>query len=145
MSVNKVILVGNLGADPEVKTLPSGSQVANFSIATSNKYKDKSGELQERTEWHRITAYGKQAELAGKYLSKGRQVFVEGRISYRTAEKDGVTRYFTDIIVNQITFLGRKQDAERTNGLDADAEGGERLVPRNFNPMEAAGDEEIPF
>jgi single-strand DNA-binding protein len=100
MSVNRAILVGNLGRDPEVRQLPTGSPVANFTLATSESYKNREGQQQERTEWHSIVVYGKQAELCGQYLNKGRQVYVEGRLQTRQYEaKDGTgTRYRTEIV-----------------------------------------------
>ncbi len=111
--INKVILVGNLGRDPEVSYTPSGMAVAKFSIATSNKWKDKdSGEMQERTEWHRITAFGRLGEICGEYLSKGSQVYIEGRLQTSSWEKDGVTRYGTDIIANEMKMLRARSPAD---------------------------------
>lgn len=110
--MNKAILIGNLGKDPEVRYTPSGTAVANFSIATSESWKDKeSGEKRERTEWHRIVAWGKLAEICGEYLHKGKQVYVEGRIQTRDWEdNDGIKRYTTEIIINQILMLGTRSD-----------------------------------
>ena len=109
MSVNKVILIGRLGKDPEVKLLPTGSKVANFSVATSKTWKDKSGEKQERTEWHKVVVWNKTAELVEKYLSKGREVYIEGELQTRDWEdKDGNKRYTTEVVANQINFLGSK-------------------------------------
>ena len=106
-SVNKVILVGNLRRDPEVRFLPSGEAVANATIATTSKYKDKSGEKVEETEWHRVTFFGKLAEIVGEYLKKGRPVYVEGRIKTRKyTDKDGAEKYATDIIANEMQMLG---------------------------------------
>lgn len=106
-SVNKVILIGNLGADPEVRYTPGGQAVANFRIATSESWTDKQGQKQERTEWHKIVAWGKLAELAGQYLSKGRQVYIEGKLQTRQwDDRDGNKRYTTEIQANQVTFLG---------------------------------------
>jgi single-strand DNA-binding protein len=111
--INKVTLVGNLGRDPEVSYTPSGMAVAKFSIATSEKWKDKnSGEMQERTEWHRITAFGRLGEICGEYLSKGRQVYIEGRLQTSSWEKDGVKRYSTDIIANEMKMLGSRSSAD---------------------------------
>ncbi len=109
--INKVIIVGNLGADPEVRYTPSGSAVANFSVATSESWKDKNtGEKKERTEWHRIVVWGKLGELCGEYLSKGRQVYVEGRLQTRSYDdKEGVKRYMTEIIATDVQFLGSKE------------------------------------
>ena len=105
--INKVILVGNIGKDPEVSYTQSGSAVAKFSIATSEKWVDKSsGEKKDKTEWHRITAFGKLGEICGEYLKKGKQVYIEGRLQYGSYEKDGVTRYTTDIIASQVQMLG---------------------------------------
>jgi single-strand DNA-binding protein len=109
-SVNKVILVGNLGRDPEVRYLPSGDPVANITIATSSKYKNKTGEMVEETEWHRVTFFGKLAEIVGQYLKKGRSVYVEGRIKTRKyTDKDGVEKYATDIIANEMQMLGGRE------------------------------------
>ena len=107
-SVNKVILVGNLGRDPEVRYMPNGEAVANFSIATTENWKDKSGVKQEKTEWHNIVMYRRLAEIAGEYLKKGRPVYIEGRLQTRKWEKDGVTRYTTEIIGDQMQMLGSK-------------------------------------
>ena len=107
-SVNKVILVGNLGRDPEVRYMPNGEAVANFSIATTENWKDKSGVKQEKTEWHNIVMYRRLAEIAGEYLKKGRPVYIEGRLQTRKWENDGVTRYTTEIIGDQMQMLGSK-------------------------------------
>ena len=111
-SVNKVILIGNLGRDPELKSLPSGQPVANFPIATSEKWKDKStGETKEQTEWHNIIMFGKLAEIAGQYLKKGSSVFVEGRLQTRKwQDKNGQDRYTTEIIANEMKMLGSRGD-----------------------------------
>lgn len=108
-SVNKAILVGNLGKDPEVKFMPNGEAVCNFSIATTDSWKDKAGVKQERTEWHNITMYRKLAEIAGEYLKKGRPVYIEGRLQTRKWEKDGVTHYSTEIIADQMQMLGGRE------------------------------------
>ena len=106
-SVNKVILIGNLGADPETRYLPSGDAVANIRIATSEKWKDKSGEQQEHTEWHRIAFFGKLAEIAGEYLKKGSQVYVEGRLQTRKwQDKEGQDKYSTEIVADRMQMLG---------------------------------------
>jgi single-strand DNA-binding protein len=105
--VNKVILVGNLGADPELRYTPSGQGVCELRIATSDSWTDKQGQRQERTEWHRVVVWGKRAEVCSKYLSKGRQVYVEGRIQTRNYDdKDGNKRYITEVIANDVQFLG---------------------------------------
>ena len=106
-SVNKVILIGNLGADPETRYLPSGDAVTNIRIATSEQWKDKSGEKQEHTEWHRIAFFGKTAEIAGEYLKKGSPVYVEGRIRTRKwQDKEGQDRYSTEIVADRMQLLG---------------------------------------
>jgi single-strand DNA-binding protein len=110
-SVNKVILIGNLGRDPEVRYLPSGSAICNVTIATSRQWKDKtSGERQEETEWHRVTFFDRLAEIAGEYLKKGRPVYVEGRLKTRKyTDKDGVEKYTTDIIATEMQLLGGRE------------------------------------
>lgn len=113
-SVNKVILVGNLGRDPEVRYMPNGEAVCNFSIATTDNWKDKNGQKQEKTEWHNIVMYRKLAEIAGEYLKKGRPVYVEGRLQTRKWEKDGVTRYTTEIIADQMQMLGGREGGSNT-------------------------------
>ncbi|QNJ57359.1 ssDNA binding protein [Pseudomonas phage Dolphis] len=112
--VNKVILVGTCGQDPEVKYLPNGNAVTNLSLATSEQWKDKqSGEKVEKTEWHRVSLFGKVAEIAGEYLRKGSQVYIEGKLQTREWEKDGIKRYTTEIIVDingTMQLLGGKND-----------------------------------
>jgi single-strand DNA-binding protein len=111
MSLNKVMLIGHLGSDPETRYTPDGTPVCNFSIATSEKWNDKAtGEKKERTEWHRIVVWRRLAEICGEYLSKGRQVYVEGKLQTRPWEKDGITRYTTEIIANDVHFLGKRGD-----------------------------------
>jgi single-strand DNA-binding protein len=105
-SVNKVILVGNLGADPELKYTPSSRPLCNLRIATTDVFKDKSGQRQERTEWHRVTVWGDQAENCNKYLSKGRSVYIEGRLQTRSYDKDGQKHYATDVVADRVVFLG---------------------------------------
>ncbi|MGA2410553.1 MAG: single-stranded DNA-binding protein [Candidatus Binataceae bacterium] len=141
MAVNKAILVGNLGRDPEIRYLPSGQTVANFTLATSDSYSDRAGARQERTDWHNIVVYGKQAELCGQYLKKGRQVYVEGRISNRQWEaKDGTgKRYRTEIVAQRIQFLGGRAGAAANGGMDEPADFGPADMPH------AMDDEDIPF
>ena len=104
--VNKVILVGHLGADPEMRYTASGTAVCKFRIATTDKFKDRQGNVQERTDWHRVTAWGKLAEICGQYLAKGKQIYLEGRIEYGSYEKDGVKHYTTDIVAENMQMLG---------------------------------------
>jgi single-strand DNA-binding protein len=119
--VNKVILVGYLGADPDMRYTPSGQGVCELRLATSESWNDKNGQRQERTEWHRIVVWGKRAEVCSKYLAKGRQVFVEGRIQTRNYDdKDGNKRYITEIIANDVQFLGGGRDGGGSRGSRAD-------------------------
>lgn len=111
-SVNKVILIGNLGRDPEVRYLPSGDAVANLNLATTEKWKDKNGDQQEQTEWHRVAFFGRQAEICGEYLKKGSSVYVEGRLQTRKwTDKDGVERYSTEIRGDRMQMLGGRAGA----------------------------------
>ncbi|HEU4728087.1 MAG TPA: single-stranded DNA-binding protein [Kofleriaceae bacterium] len=123
--VNKVILVGHLGADPDMRYTPSGQGVCELRLATSESWNDKNGQRQERTEWHRIVVWGKRAEVCSKYLSKGRQVFVEGRIQTRTYDdKDGNKRYITEIIANDVQFLGGGREGGGGGGRGSRADDG---------------------
>jgi single-strand DNA-binding protein len=115
--VNKVILIGNLGADPEVRFTPGGQAVANFRIATSDTWTDKNGQKQERTEWHRIVVWGKLAELCGEYLKKGRQCYIEGRLQTREwTDKENRKNYTTEVVANGVTFLGGRDGAGASGG-----------------------------
>lgn len=109
--INKVMLIGNLGADPEMRYTASGTAVATFRLATSERFKDQSGEWQDRTEWHRVVAFGRLAEICGEYLTKGRQIYIEGRIQTRTWEdQQGQTRYTTEIVAREMKMLGQRGD-----------------------------------
>jgi single-strand DNA-binding protein len=122
-SVNKVILIGNLGRDPETRYTTDGSAVTNLNLATSETWKDKSGEKQERTEWHRVVLFGRQAEVAGEYLKKGRSVYIEGRLQTRKyTDKDGVEKYSTEIVADRMQLLGGRDSG---SGGDTDFSGGE--------------------
>jgi len=122
-SVNKVILLGNLGKDPEIKFLPSGQAVANFGLATTERYKDKAGEWQDKTEWHNITAYGRQAEIIRDYVKKGHKLFIEGRLTTRSwDDKDtGKKVYRTEIMVNELVLLSGRGDGESGGGYGGGA------------------------
>lgn len=122
MGVNKVILVGNLGKDPELRYTPAGVAVTTFSLATSERYKDKQGAMQEKVEWHNIIAWRQLAEICGKYLHKGKQVYLEGKITTRSYDdRDGVKKYITEIVVDQMQMLGSKDDqGERQSGSGQD-------------------------
>ena len=136
-SLNKVILIGNLGRDPETRYLPNGDAVANISVATTDTWKDKNGEKQEKTEWHRVTLYRRLGEIAGEYLKKGSQVYIEGRIEYREYEKDGQKRYSTDIIANEMKMLGSRQGAGEPG--DRDTGSATERAPRATGGGSAAG------
>ena len=114
--VNKVILVGNLGRDPEVRHLESGVAVASFSLATSENYKDKTGERKTHTEWHNIVMWRGLAEIAEKYLNKGDQIYVEGRLRTRSWESDSGTKYTTEVVVDNMTMLGGRRQSEGYEG-----------------------------
>lgn len=123
-SVNKVIIIGNLGRDPEVRYIPSGDAVANLNIATTEKWKDKGGEMQEQTEWHRVTFFGRQAEICGEYLRKGSSVYVEGRLQTRKyTDKEGIERYATEIRGDRMQMLG---------GRGGGGGGGGESMPRDM-------------
>ncbi|NMH59942.1 single-stranded DNA-binding protein [Alteromonas ponticola] len=125
--VNKVILVGHLGNDPEVRYMPNGNAVANLSLATSESWKDQQGQVQERTEWHRLTMYRRLAEIAGEYLKKGAQIYVEGKLQTRKwQDQQGQDRYTTEIIVDQMQMLGGRQEG----GNAGNAGGGYQQRPQ---------------
>jgi single-strand DNA-binding protein len=108
-SVNKVILIGNVGRDPETRYMPSGDAMVNLSLATTDQWKDKNGEKQEKTEWHRIVIFGKTAEIAGQYLRKGSQIYIEGRLQTRKwTDKEGQERYTTEIVADRMQMLGSR-------------------------------------
>jgi single-strand DNA-binding protein len=158
--INKVILVGNLGADPETRYTPSGTAITTVRLATSESWKDKqTGEQQERTEWHRVKFFGRLAEIAGEYLKKGGQVYVEGRLRTEEYEKDGIKRWSTDIVADEMQMLG-----SRAGGMGGGGEGGggerrergpargpqsapARTAPASSAPAQDSNfdDDEIPF
>jgi single-strand DNA-binding protein len=133
-SVNKVILLGNCGRDPEVRYMPSGDPIANVTIATSRRYKNKAGEMTEETEWHRVSFFGRLAEIASQYLKKGNPVYVEGRIrTNKYTDKDGIEKYSTEIVANEMQLLGGREGrgapAGEDDGYGADAGGYSRPAP----------------
>ncbi|MFA6455980.1 MAG: single-stranded DNA-binding protein [Bacteroidota bacterium] len=138
-SLNKVQLIGNLGKDPELKYTPSGVAVATFSIATSESWKDQEGNQQEKTEWHNIVAWRKLAEICGEYLKKGKKVYLEGKLQTRNYEKDGIKRYVTEIVADQLIML------------DGGSGGGNRGANNNSSSesapqqMDAPKDDDLPF
>lgn len=148
-SVNKVIVVGNLGRDPEVRYTQSGEPVTNITVATSSKYKNKSGEMVEDTEWHRITFFGKLAEIAGQYLKKGKSVYVEGRLkTTKYTDKDGVEKYQTGIIANEMQMLGGK-DSDGDSAPRSEPRQAQRPAQRQAPEQQSGGfddmDDDIPF
>ncbi|MEM6987287.1 MAG: single-stranded DNA-binding protein [Pseudomonadota bacterium] len=152
--INKVILVGNLGADPEVRYMPSGGAVCNVSLATADSWTDKqSGQRQERTEWHRVVFFNRLAEIAGEYLRKGSQVYVEGRLQTRKWEKDGIERYSTEIVANEMQMLGGRGGDAPGGGYAPPPQGQARppqqnreSAPQSAQPVpEVDFDDDIPF
>ena len=120
-TVNKVILIGRLGRDPELRYTPAGKAVCNFTMATSETWKDADGDKQENTEWHRIVLWGKTAELAAKHLAKGAQVYIEGKLQTREwTDKEGAQRYTTEVVASHMTFLGEKSDKGEGGSAPAD-------------------------
>jgi single-strand DNA-binding protein len=138
-SVNKVILVGNLGADPEMRFMPSGDPIANLRVATTDSYKDKaSGEKKETTEWHRVVMFNRLAEIAGQYLKKGSQVYLEGRLQTRKwTDKEGQERYSTEIVCNEMKMLGKREGG----GDDHDQKPSDGKRKPSFDDL----DDSIPF
>jgi single-strand DNA-binding protein len=154
-SVNKVILIGNLGKDPEVRYLPSGDAVTNISVATTDTWKDKNGEKQEHTEWHRVAFFGKTAEIAGEYLKKGSPVYIEGRIRTRKwQDKEGQDRYSTEVVADRMQLLGGRGAAGGGGGepmarepMGSNAGGasaGRAAPPRKGGAFDEM-DDDIPF
>lgn len=136
--LNKVFLMGNLGRDPEVRYTQGGAAVANFSIATNERWTDKNGQQQEKTEWHKIVVWGKTAELCGQYLKKGRQAFIEGRLQTREwTDKQNQKQYTTEIVANNVQFIGPRPDG-------APAGNGASSGPENFGPPPGADDTSPP-
>ena len=149
-SVNKVTLLGNVGKDPEIRYAPSGSAVCSVSIATTRKWKDKSGEKKEETDWHRVVFYERLAEIAGEYLKKGSPVYIEGRLKYgKYTDKDGVERYTTDIVVSEMQLLGNgQQEAAQRNQQPRQTANQNRpaqSAPSAQSSMGGFEDDDIPF
>ena len=150
-SVNKVILIGNLGKDPEVKYTPSGTAVAKFSLATNERYKDKDGQWQDRTEWHNIVAWQRMAEIVGEYLKKGRTVYVEGRLQTRSWEdkESGQKKYMTEIVASDLVLLGGGREAGDGGGRSRAAAAGndfdQRAPEADVAHSTTITDEDIPF
>ncbi len=143
--LNKVILIGRLGKDPETRYMPNGEVVCNFSVATSESWKDQSGQRQERTEWHNITMYRRLAEIAGQYLKKGSQVYLEGKIQTRKYQgKDGIERTAYDIIVNEMKMLGGGNDGQQAQSAHAETPTPPRRQATPAAPVDDKSDD-IPF
>ena len=144
-SLNKVLLIGTLGRDPETRFMPNGEAVTNFSMATSENWKDKDGNKQSRTEWHNVVMYRKLAEIAGEYLKKGSTVYIEGRLQTRKWQtKEGQDRYTTEIIADQMQMLGSK--AQSNDADDASTQSAKNNAPKTYDGMsETEFDEQIPF
>ena len=156
--INKVILIGNLGADPEVRYMPSGGAVTNVRLATAETWKDKqSGEKQERTEWHRVVFFGRLGEIAGEYLRKGSKVYVEGRLQTRKWQaQDGTDRYSTEIVANEMQMLGGQEGGGAGGGMRSSGPPPQRNQPQRQQPAQDQGrndafddsgfnDDDIPF
>ena len=138
-ALNKVMLIGNLGKDPEVRAIPSGVKVANFSIATTEKYKDREGQMVEKTEWHNIVMWRGLAEVAEKYLKKGSQIFVEGRLQTRSwDDQAGVKKYMTEIVCDNMVMLGRPRGEGGPGGGERDMGGG------NSQPQKSGASGNVP-
>lgn len=133
--VNKVILIGNLGSDPELRYTASGTAVAKFSVATTESYNDKDGNRQEQTEWHRIVVWRKLAEICGQYLSKGKQVYIEGRLRTTSYEKDGIKRYTTEIEAREMLMLGGAGDRSSSREFEPPFPPPEGDVPEDDIPF----------
>ena len=136
-SLNRATLIGNVGKDPEVKYLPNGTMVAKFSLATSERYKDKSDEWTERTDWHNVVAWARLAEIAEKYVKKGNQLFVEGQIQTRSWDKDGVKHYMTEINAKDLILLGGKGWPDGNEGKTENKQA--------VTPQQPITDDDIPF
>ena len=155
--INKAIIIGNLGGDPEIRYTTNGNAVCNFSVATTEKWRGQDGQMQEQTEWHRVTAWGKLAEICNQYLTKGSRVYIEGKLQTRSYEKDGSTRYVTEIVAREMKMLGERSsggnERRMTPAQEARAEqearrprqhqifGGGNEPPRHNPP----GYEDVPF
>ena len=148
MGVNKVILVGNLGANPEMRFTQGGQAVANLRIATTERWTDKNGQKQEATEWHRVVVWGKQAEIMGQYLTKGRQVYIEGKIRTRQwQDQQGQKRYSTEVVAQNIQMLGSRDGASGAGGGAPRDEMASATIPPDDTPNDFGGgpDDDIPF
>lgn len=146
-SLNKVMLIGNVGSEPEIRMTPSGSKVAKLSVATNRVYQDRTGQQQERTDWHRLTFFGKLADIAEQWVKKGDRLFVEGRIEYsQTQDDQGGTRYWTDIVVNEMVMLGSGPGGPTEAGFRGSSSmGGPDVSSGPSNSPISEPDDDLPF
>lgn len=146
-SLNKVMLIGNVGSDPEIRMTPSGSKVAKLSLATNRSYQDRSGQQQERTDWHRLTFFGRLTDVVEQWVNKGDRLYVEGRIEYsQTQDDQGGTRYWTDIVVNEMVMLGSAGGGGEFGGSPAGefGSGSQQSAPTPSQPL-TQPDDDLPF
>jgi single-strand DNA-binding protein len=144
-SLNKVQLIGNLGRDPEVRVTGSGTRVATLSVATSREWTDRSGQKQEKTEWHKVSCWDKLAEVCERYLTKGDRVYVEGSVEYRQVEQDGQVRYFTDIRAREMIMLGGRGDRPESMSGPAGSSTSAGSSMKDFTDDALAGEDDLPF
>jgi single-strand DNA-binding protein len=145
-SVNKAILIGNLGKDPELRYTPSGQAVASFPLATSERFKDKEGNWQERTDWHNVVVWGRQGETVKEYLKKGRSAYVEGRIQTRSYDdREGNKKWVTEIIANRIQFLGGRAEGDRPSAGQSAPEADMQPSATMAEPLVSEEDDDLPF
>lgn len=142
-SLNRVTLIGNLGADPELKSTPQGTQLCTVSIATTERYKDKSGEWKDSTEWHRVVFWERLAENVSKYLKKGSKIYVEGKLKNRQYEKDGVTKYMTEVQAQNMIMLSK--DGDSSPSQKSASSSPESFDDAAFSDTTSSGDDDIPF
>ena len=145
-SVNKAILIGNLGKDPELRYTPSGQAVASFALATSERYKDKEGNWQERTDWHNVVVWGRQGETVKEYLKKGRSAYVEGRIQTRSYDdREGNKKWITEIIANRVQFLGGRAEGDRSTSGQSAPDADMQAPAAVAEPLVSEEDDDLPF
>lgn len=145
MAINKVILVGNVGKQPEIRRVEGGAVVANFSLATTEKYKDKAGNIQEQTEWHNIVCWRSLAERVEKYVAKGSQLYIEGKIRTKEWEKEGVKHYRTEILADNILTLGRKSDSSQASLQAQSGTREEQIFPERVSEQPNPDDGDLPY
>lgn len=145
-SLNKVMLIGNVGNDPEIRATPSGARVAKLSVATNRSWSDRSGQQQEKTEWHRLTFFGRLVDIVEQWVKKGDRLYVEGRIEYSQTEGEGGTKYWTDIVVNEMVMLGSTSGGEGgAPGGEFSGDGSGRTGGESGQPPATEADDDLPF